>query len=335
MPNDKGYYAGEEESQKIEDIIARRGEPEESVEEDREDYEEDVKQAKRVKEPRPLGTGEPIYLYIKTGTGVYTVVDTVFPSRIEARQFAEENFPGQKYKVMNDKDIADYMEKLQKRQQSIDETIESAREVGRKVKGGAQRVAGGFLEASRDVAHSQGMTREVMQPRIERAWGVQPKPPQGGINIQVGTQQVEPKPPKEPEPEPVQEPMPQRRPGMAMRQPQQRPMRFGAPQQRRTRINIPMGGGVFQPRGFRQPQQPRRSVNVPRGARVYDSPARIPRNAPIKKQRFNFGLHAARPHTITPRGVRPMGFRQPYEEVEETKTTRKYKTNKKSKRKKR
>jgi len=331
---DKGYEAGEEEAEKIEDILARHQREENAI-----DYEEDVEHAERVKEPLP--PSEPIYLYIKTGTGTYTVVDTIFNSRQEANQFAKENFPGQKYKVMNEQDIENYMAKLQRRQETVDRAL-----------GGAKKVAGGVLEASKNVASKYGMTKQKMQPRIERMWGAQPgprqrpevkspapEPQQPGINIQIGNRGVETKPPKE-EPEPEYEEeyehrdQSYRRPTMRM-QPPTKPMRFGQPPRQRMRINIPPGGGVFQSRQFRPGPPPRRNVNISRGAGVYDKPPGIPRKAPIPRAKLNMGgLHRARPHTITPRGVRPMG-RQPYEEVEETKTTRKYKTNKKSKKRKR
>ena len=300
---EKGYEAGEEEAEKIEDIIEKH-----QKEENATDYEEDVQHAERLKEPRPLGTGEPIYLYIQTGVGTYTVVDTVFNSRIEARQFAESNFPNQKYKVMTEKDIEDYMNKLQQKQEVVDKTIAKAREVGGEVKEGGRRVAGGFLRASRDVAASHGMTRETMEPRIQRAWGVQgpvkePLPPEPS--------KVQPKPPEPAPPAPEQ---PRR--GFGIQPPQRKPMGFGQPQrprgginipqQKRMRINIPPGGGVFgRPRPMNpqaNPQQQSRNVRIPPGGGVFNP------------GRGMGGMPSARPHVITPGGVKPMGYREPPKE---------------------
>jgi len=321
MKEDEGYYAGEEEAEKIEDIIKKH-----QKEENATDYEEDVQHAERVKEPRPLGTGEPIYLYIKSGVGTYTVVDTVFNSRIEASQFAEENFPNQKYKVMTEKDIENYMAKMQKRQERIDQTVESAKQVGREVVGGAKKVAGGFARASRDVAAHQGMTRETMEPRINRMWGAQPRrppvqgpvvkePQQPNINIQVGNRGVETKPPKEPEPEYEEEyeprGQPYRRPTMRM-QPPTKPMRFGQPPRQRMKINIPPGGGVFgQPRPIRGHPQQQGRINIPEGGGVFR-----PRGG-------MGGMPKARPHVITPYGVKPMGYRPPPRQEQPKKKSKK------------
>ena len=317
MPEDKGYEAGEEEGQKIEEIIARRrqerepefeGEPEESLEEDREDYEEDVELAERVKAPEPkrkLGTGEPIYLYIRTGIGTYTVVDRPFDSHIEARQYADENFKGTKYKTMSETDIKNYLEKLEKKrekiQQAKEKVVEGAKKiVKRDVKPRIKRYAQAGLEASYDVAQAQGMTRPQMEPRIRESWGVEERAP------------VKQPPPPEPKIRQPSKPVrrapayqPSRPPRMAFGAPPRPTGRINIPQQRRTRINIPPGGGVF--RGpSRMPVRPRESPYARRRIKTKPAFKRTPIKPTPPKQPGPIragGLHKAELHMITPRGI--------------------------------
>ena len=311
MPEDKGYEAGEEESKKIEEILARRreepefeGEPEESIEEDIEDYAEDVDLAQKVETPRSrFKAEEPILLYIRTGVGTYTVVDKQFGSRVEATRFAEENYKGTKYKVMALSEAVAEGQKQQARMEKIQQAKEKAKE---KIVGGAKRIAQvevkprvkryaqAGLEASYDVARAQGMTRPQMEPRIREAWGVEER-------------------------RAVQRPPPRAPPGP----PRQR-MGFGAPPRRRTGIYIPPGGGVFAPsrgRGIRpeSPQSPfqRRPI----------------RTAPAFGRTPIRGMRRAELHMITPRGI-STGRRYPQPEPEQPPKPKK-KKRKKSKKKRR
>jgi len=268
--------------------------------------------------PAPIArpkAGEPVYLYLKTGLGTYTIVDQTFPSKAEAKQFAEANFPNEKLKIMTQKDIDTYMAKQQARAEKVEETVESAKRVGRQVKTGAKRVAGGFVRASEDVAYQKGMHRAKMEPRIRQAWGVQPYPGQKPQPIQPQPQEPQPQEQQRPRMG-FQQPQ-QRRPRMNFGPPpQQKRTRINIPQQKRTRLNIPMGGNVFQPRGFRpRPPGPQKSQK-PRGQHPQQKP-----------MRFNFdGLHSARPNWV---GRQPK-LRQPYEEIEEVKKKTKRYVNKKS-----
>jgi len=182
-----GYEAGQEESQKIENIIARRRKPEPTPTPAPEPTPEPVARPPR----KPLGTGEPIYLYISTGLGQYTLVDRQFNSRVEAHQYAETNFPKTKTKIMSETEVKGYLEKLARRQAKTEAVKEYAKEkvtaTGRGLKQAAvemarpavpevRRYAGGFLRASEGVARQAGFTRQQMEPEIRRAWGVSPGP---------------------------------------------------------------------------------------------------------------------------------------------------------------
>jgi len=326
----EGYMAGPEESQQIEDIIERRRQERETAEdiaEDEADYAKDVEKARVEEAPpqRPMGTGEPIYLYIKTGLGTFTVVERVFGSRIEAGQFAEQNFPDKAYKTMSEAEIKVYIQaqedKQVKRTERKERRTERVEKVKGKLKEGAEKVekgfgkglekaihgvtrepaprirrataparapvrqprvrrpgvseyagqaTGAFLEASRDVAGTHGMTRETMEPEIRQAWGVEGRPRQRA---------------------PYRPPGPPR-------------SRMGAPPQQRPKIYIPPGGGVFG-----RPSQQRRAIGQPPRQRT-----NIPR-PPQQRSRMNFGggLHSAKLHMITPRGITQPGMyrRQP------------------------
>ena len=49
-----------------------------------------------------------IHLYIKTGIDTYSQLNRTFNSRIEAEHFAENNYTGKKYKIMNDEESKFY-----------------------------------------------------------------------------------------------------------------------------------------------------------------------------------------------------------------------------------
>lgn len=302
------------------------------------DEEEEENMDEEPEEPQEQPATTPHYLYVKTGVGTYTVVDRVFGSKSEAEAFAKEQFPKTKYKTMNEIEIKNYMQRQAEKEKIIGE-----------MKGAGKKIGTAFMSASRDVARGQGMTRETMQPRIEKLWGVQRQPQaqpqqQPNININIGNQQQPPEP--EVETEEYEEPREERYPGMRMQPPYQRrrlniPMpeerrgrlnipappeyRRGSlnvppPPQMRRRINIPAGGGVFQGRGITPKPYPTKRVKVTQGAGVYDQRANIPPEPPIKRTRFDFSFP---PKYQTPFG-RPQ-YQQPYEEVEETtKKVKKY-----------
>jgi len=325
MPEDKGYEAGPEESQKIEDIIARRGEPEESIEEDVEDYAEDVELAQKVETPRPekrFKAEEPILLYIRTGIGTYTVVDNQFGSRVEATRFAEENYPGSKYKVMTVSQAVAEGEKQQKRMEKIQQAKEKAREklagakqrittaTKREVQPRVKRYARAGLEASYDVARSHGMTRPQMEPEIRQAWGVEQRAPI-----------------REPERAPPQPAYQQR---MGFRPPQRPRGGINIPQQPRMRLNIPQGGGVFRSRRLapdspESPFAPRPIRTSPAFAKTGIKPVRPYRAPGIRAG----GLHKAEMHMITSRGIST--GRRPPPQPEQNKKRKKSKRKKRRK----
>lgn len=121
---------------------------------------------------------------------------------------------------------------------------EAVRPLGRQV----GRYTGGFFEASRDQAARVGMTREQMQPEIQRAWGIETKGPVTGKDLE-GKPLITGEKTKYGTPE------------KALRTPDLRPYReqtFRGP-----RINIPRGGEVYRS-GFRGPQQrPQGRLNFP------------------------------------------------------------------------
>ena len=88
-------------------------EGEESIEEDIEEDEKGVESPERDEPPR-FKSEEPILLYIRTGVGTYSVVDRPFDSRVAASHFAEENFPGEKYKIYTQSEAVAEGEKQQK-----------------------------------------------------------------------------------------------------------------------------------------------------------------------------------------------------------------------------
>ena len=320
MPIDKGYEAGEEESKKIEEIIARRGEPIESTEEDQADYAEDVELAKKVEEPR-FKAEEPILLYIRTGIGTYTVVNRQFDSRVAARRFAEENYPGEKYKVYTESEAIAEGEKQQKK-------LEKIQRAKTKVKEGAKRIVKGAGEASYAVARSQRMTRPQMEPRIRRSWGVEQRAPEHqppGINIQIGTQQPpvrQPEPEQEEYEEPIESYREERRPYRPPQPFKMRPTSRMSPPQRRTRINIPPGGGVFKGRRFvsDSPESPyqRRPIRTTPAFRRTGIRATPPYRGGINVG----GMHKASLHMITPRGISTRR-RQPVKEKKKKSKRRK------------
>jgi len=264
-------------------------------------------------EPR-FKAEEPILLYIKTGIGTYTVVDQPFDSRVAARQFAEEKFPGTKHKVLTQSEAVAEGEKQQKRIDKIQQSKEKAL-----LK--AKQTARAGLESSVDVARSVGMTRPQMEPRIRQAWRAPPQQPyqqSPGINIQIGTQQQQPQPEPTPDysPEPTEAPHRHHRPERPYRPPQTFKVRPGMQMRtpyRAPRLAIPPGGGVFKP-PRRAPTPEERRLRIPKGASVYDKPARVPTESPFKRRQFDFsGLHM-----ITPRGIKSTARRQ-RDDIEEVK----------------
>jgi len=287
-----GYEAGPEESQKIEDIIARRRKPEPTP------APEPTPEPAVRPSRKPLGTGEPIYLYISTGLGQYTLVDRQFDSRIEANQYAETNFPKTKTKIMSETEVKGYLEKLARRQAKTEAVKEYAKEkvtaTGRGLKQAAvemarptipevRRYAGGFLKASEGVARQAGFTRQQMEPEIRRAWGVSPGP-------------YAQQPPPEQQQLPIQQPA---RPAyqQPIRQPYQPPRQSRPPyqpqrQQHRFTIQQPRSTFHFAPPSDR-PFQPLRMQAKPVFGRTQV------RQQPQQSQHFNLGgLHMARPHFV-------------------------------------
>jgi len=269
------------------------------------------------------GYDESIFLYINTGIGKYTLVDHPFDSKAEAAKYAKEIYPDTKYKAMTETEVKAYMEKMAKRAERVEKVKEGAikageatAEAGRYVGRGLKRIATPVGRASMGVARSQGMTREQMQPRIERAWGVPPyeeqprgRPPIYREKYPPHTKYGAPsKPIRTPNFEPARAP-PSYEQEIRRTQEEERAYResyrprfnFGQPQQRRTGFHIPAGGGVFGGR-----------VQVPeRGPYEQERRGPVPRT-PFKPMRFNFGggMHMARPHWV---GRQPR-LRRPYEE---------------------
>jgi len=271
-------------------------------------------------EPVKSKPREPIYLYIKTGLGEYTLVEQPFNTKTEAKEYAAEVYPDTKTKIMTQAQLDAYVKKMKKKALTKEEIKEDIKQGAKALGRGAQiqtgRVGKGFLEASRDVAASKRFTREYIEPEVRHAWGVDQKPPV----------------PQRQEPQPEQ------------------PYR---PPQRESRINIPQGGGVFGPKprrqGFRQPprqsrginipQQKRTHINIPEGGGVFKSPRsgikpKQPKKpgpafgqSPIKPRSFNFG---PKPKWVG----RPQQLRYPYEEIEESKSKVKKYNKPKKKRKK-
>jgi len=331
MPEEeKPYYETEEVESAIDKAISKHKKKKETVEAEpiAEPYPE-PEPMPNAPEPKPrvrsFGTGENIYLYVKTGLTSYTLVDKTFPSRIEAGQYAESNFPNKKYKTLTQTELKAYMEKQAKRQQQIESTKESAKELGRKTKRGGSQIARGFLRASEDQAQKYGMTRRTMEPEIRSGWGV-PRRPEPAYREPEPEYDVyeEPAPRPQPRPEPRRAPPPrEERPAWTPPKSPFKPMRGRpAPQQpqRRTRINIPPGGGVFNPRGIGRPppENPKGKIQQPRQRTRFDIPT---------------GFRSVKPHWV---GRQPY-FREPYEEKQRVKEkTRKVasRTKKKSKRRK-
>ena len=337
------YMAESADKEKIESIIERKRlerSAEEDIAEDEADYAEDVARARKEEAPaRPLGTGEPIYLYIKTGLGTYTVVEKVFGSRIEAGQFAEQNFPDKAYKTMSEAEIKLYMQAQEDKQARRAERVEK---VKGKLKEGAEKVEKGFGKGLEKAIH--GVTREEpSQPRIRRAPAPAPRPRvrRPGVSEYAGqatgafleasrgvarsnrmTRET-----MEPEirqawgvEERPQQRAPYRPPG-----PPRPRMGFQQPQQR-SRIYIPPGGGVFTPPRSRiQPESPQ-SPFQRRPIRTAPAFGRTP---------IRGGLRKAELHMITPRGIStgrrppPQQAPQPKKKIKRRKKSGKRKKNKK------
>ena len=302
--------------------------------------------------PKPkkkLGTGEKIYLYISSSPGVYSLAEQTFDSRIEAGQWAEENYGDTPYQTMSASEVKVYVAKLQKQQEQMEKAkkkvVSGAKTVGR----GLKRVGGGMAKASEAMAQRHGMTRPQVQRRIQ---------PQSGINISIGSgtgmmprpgqplQQQRPEQPRTtrygrplqplrtPRSQPYKPPEPFHPKRMSMQPPQPQRSRFHMPltegqpyPQRTKRFNIP-AEGPFKSR-YRQPSE------QPFQSRLQ------PRDSPIKSKKFDFGggLHIARPHFVggrdqprTPQAVQEAAP-APIKKKKKIRKPTKKKTKKKSKKK--
>jgi len=270
---------------------------EENTKEDIESSKEMVREAEG-KPKRKLGTGEKIYLYISSGPGIMSLAEPTFDSRIEASQWAEENYPGAPYQTMSQSEVQDYVAKMQQRQEKIEKAKETVKSGAKRVGKGLVTAGKAFTHASHDVAKESKMTRPQIERRMERTMT-----PSAGVTVNVGSGMM-PTPSeyarRPQEPQRPQEPSPYYtkygRPRKPLRTPKiQQPrtprVRIQAPQTTK-RINIPTQG-PFKPLG--RPRQP----------------------TPFKSTRFDFsGMHTAKPHWV---GRQPQ-FRRPYEEEAKVKS---------------
>ena len=261
-------------------------------EEDETEEDETKKEKPKEKPKRKLGTGEKIYLYISSGPGVMSLAEPTFDSRIEAGQWAEENYPGAPYQTMSQSEVQDYVAKMQRRQEQLEKAKETVKTGAKKVGRGLVTAGKAFTHASHDVARESKMTRPQIERRMERTMR-----PSAGVTVNVGSGMM-PTPSeyarRPQEPQRPQEPSPYYtkygRPRQPLRTPRiQQPRtpraRIQAPQTTK-RINIPTQG-PFKPLG--RPKQP----------------------TPFKSAHFDFsGMHTVKPHWI---GKQPH-FRRPYEE---------------------
>jgi len=119
---------------------------------------------KEKKQTRKLGTGEPILLYIGTSLGRYELVDRTFDSRIEARQYAEENYGRSPTKILSQSEAVAEAKRQEERTARRKELIEKAKT---KVISGAKTVGRESVAALKRGVEKAGEYSERRQEHHE------------------------------------------------------------------------------------------------------------------------------------------------------------------------
>jgi len=122
---------------------------------------------------RKLGTGEPILLYINTGVGRYELVDRTFDSRIEADQYAQENYGDTPTKILSQSQALAESKKQEARAEKIakikERGIAGAKALGRGAVAGAKVVGRESVAALKRGVEKAGEYSEHRQERVEKA----------------------------------------------------------------------------------------------------------------------------------------------------------------------
>jgi hypothetical protein len=121
---------------------------------------------------RKLGTGEPVLLYVSTGIGRYELVDKTFDSKIEARQFADENYHGTPIKALTQSEAVAEAKKQQARAERLTKAKERIISGAKATVSGAKIVGRGSVAAVRrgaEKAHDYSERREKAEvTRLEK-----------------------------------------------------------------------------------------------------------------------------------------------------------------------
>jgi len=129
-------------------------------------------------QPQPkkrFGTGEPIYLYVKTAPGTFDNVGE-FPSRVEASHVAESDWKGHQYKTLSASEAVAEQAKLQARSERVQKTVKTVAKYATKAASGLIRVAKNVGRNAESEARYHGMIHD--RPRQQ---------PMQSVNVNVNT----------------------------------------------------------------------------------------------------------------------------------------------------
>ena len=132
--------------------------------------------------PPPIRpTGGVFNLYLKTSPTTFELMQSGFASRIEASQYAEQNYEGGNYKILSDEEAIALQQQLEEKQAKWEDRKQAIKTGAKKAFGeittSAKKTApkvkpytDAFLMASREQAYQAGMVRGQIQPKVEKAW---------------------------------------------------------------------------------------------------------------------------------------------------------------------
>ena len=122
-------------------------------------------------EKRKLGTGEPVLLYINTGIGRYELVDKTFDSKIEARQFADENYHGTPIKTLTQSEALAEARRQQARSEKItkmkERAISGVKAGARGIATATETIGRKAISATRQAVSTASDIHEKRQERLE------------------------------------------------------------------------------------------------------------------------------------------------------------------------